>query len=264
MLSVLAALTVLVTCPRDIAIADSDALWHVVHDQCVANELQHHDPAPCSRLDMQSGVDRGYAVLKDLVGDRQYLLIPTAPITGIESPELLDPGATNYFAAAWLARSFTEQRAGGTIPRSWMSLAVNSPLSRSQNQLHIHIDCLRADVHESLSAHMSEVGFTWTQFPEPLAGQTYRAMAISGDDLDDANPFALLASDPGDTEGSTVNMSVHNLVVVGADDIEGQPGFIVLASHADTDAAQQPPAGEQLQDHDSCPAPLPPSPSTSK
>ncbi|MET0331942.1 MAG: CDP-diacylglycerol diphosphatase, partial [Dyella sp.] len=43
----------------------------------------------------------GYAILKDHHGPAQYLLIPTARITGIESPLLLRAGAPNYFAAAW-------------------------------------------------------------------------------------------------------------------------------------------------------------------
>lgn len=113
---------------------------------------QYRDPAPCSRVDLSGGEDRGYAALKDIVGIGRTCLIPTARIAGIESPELLDPGTTNYFAAAWQARSFVEQQAGGTIARDWMSLAINSAVARTQNQLHIHVDCLRADVHDALSS----------------------------------------------------------------------------------------------------------------
>ncbi|MCI4675639.1 CDP-diacylglycerol diphosphatase [Candidatus Mycolicibacterium alkanivorans] len=237
--------------------ADPNALWTIVHDQCVADEQQQHDPAPCSRVDLSRGEAGGYAVLKDLVGYRQYLLIPTARIDGMESAELLEPGATNYFAAAWRARSFVEQRAGGTIARDWMSLAVNSAVARTQNQLHIHVDCLRADIHDALHAAAATIGPAWTPLPVPLVGHTYWAMTVGGTDLN-ANPFTLLADG---LASARADMGLHTLVVVGATDPAGRPGFIILADRADgeTDAG-----GEELQDHDACPPPLPATPTTAK
>src|ERR1700757_2680511 len=70
---------------------DSDALWTIVHDQCVPHEQRASDPAPCALVDLSGGGDRGYVVLKDPVGATQFLLIPTARVTGIESPALLEP-----------------------------------------------------------------------------------------------------------------------------------------------------------------------------
>lgn len=230
-----------------VAHADSDTLWNLVNGQCVADQVAYRNPAPCTTVDL----DGGWAVLKDTVGTRQYLLIPTAKVTGIESPDLLAPAAPNYFAAAWRARSFTEAVAGGALPRDWMSLAVNSAVSRSQNQLHIHIDCVRADVHEALSRHADEIGTDWTAFPALLAGHTYDAMWIDGEELS-ANPFALRAlglSNPGD------EMGIQTLVVVGAVR-DGEPGFVILADRADGETGDVA-GGEQLQDHESCPAPLP-------
>ena len=233
--------------------ADPDTLWKIVHDQCVVDTREHHDPAPCSRVDLSGG----YAVLKDIVGDRQYLVIPTARTTGIESPALLDPAGPNLFAAAWQSRSFLEQRAGGTIARDWISLAVNSANARSQNQLHIHIDCLRADVHDALRSSAAAIGPDWTPFPAPLTGHTYWAMAVGGTDLD-VNPFLLLADG---IEGAPDAMGQFTLVVVGATDWAGRPGFVLLADRADdSDGA----VGEELQDHDACPAPLPATPSAAK
>jgi CDP-diacylglycerol pyrophosphatase len=236
-----------------IAHADPNALWTIVHDKCVVDVQQQHDPAPCSRVDL----DGGYAVLKDIVGERQYLLIPTARIAGIESPELLDPGATNYFGAAWQARSFVEQKAGGTIARDWMSLAINSAAARTQNQLHIHIDCVRADVHDALQSAAGAIGPTWAPLPVPLVGHTYWAMAVGGADLD-ANPVVLLADG---LEGAHADMGLQTLVVVGTIDPAGRPGFVILADRAD---AQTGAGGEELQDHDSCPPPLPATPATAK
>lgn len=239
--------------------ADPNALWTIVHDQCVADERAHHDPAPCSQVQLSAGEQRGYAVMKDIIGARQYLLLPTARITGIESPELLAPDATNYFAEAWQARAFVEQRAGGTLPRDWMSLAVNSAVSRSQNQLHIHLDCVRADVRDALRADAALIGPTWAPFPTPLAGHTYWAIAVPGVDLA-VNPFTLLADG---IDGARADMGLYTLVVVGADDVGGRPGFVVLADGADGETGDVA-GGEQLQDHDYCPPPIPATGSTAK
>ena len=93
-----------------IAHADSDALWNLVSGQCVVDQVADGDPAPCTTVDLAGG----WVVLKDTVGPRQYLLIPTAKVTGIESPDLVGPAAPNYFAAAWRARSFTDR--GSKVP----------------------------------------------------------------------------------------------------------------------------------------------------
>jgi CDP-diacylglycerol pyrophosphatase len=168
--------------------ADSDALWRIVHDQCVPHERLNDDPAPCALVDLSGGEDRGFAALKDIDGATQFLLIPTERITGIESPAILEPGATNYFAAAWRARFLVEERAGRSLPRDWVGLAVNSELARSQNQLHSHIDCLRADVHEALMLHGADIGSAWAPFPVLLAGDRYSAIAVAGEDLNAVNP----------------------------------------------------------------------------
>ena len=237
--------------------ADPNALWTIVHDKCVVDMQQHRDPAPCSRVDLGRGESGGYAVLKDIVGERQYLLIPTARIVGIESPELLDPATPNYFGAAWQARAFVEQKAGGTIARDWMSLAINSAVARTQNQLHIHLDCLRADVHDALRAVAGSVGPVWAPLPVPLVGHTYWAMAVGGVELD-ADPFTLLADG---LEGARADMGLYTLVVVGSTDSAGRPGFVILADRADAETGA---GGEELQDHDACPPPLPAAPATAK
>jgi CDP-diacylglycerol pyrophosphatase len=227
---------------------DRNALWTIVHDQCVPNQQQHADPAPCARVELQGGVERGYVILKDIVGHTQYLLIATARIGGIESPELLQAGAPNYFAAAWRERGFTERAAGHPLPRTAISLAINSANRRGQDQFHIHIDCVRADVQSALRAHASRIGDThmsnsWAPFPEPLAGHDYRAVRVLGADLD-VDPFVLLADG---VPGARADMGAQTLVVVGADFGDAGPGLVIL--NASSDAAGAPIRGEELQDH---------------
>ncbi|MFG1932856.1 CDP-diacylglycerol diphosphatase [Mycobacterium sp. NPDC048908] len=225
--------------------ADPNALWTIVHDQCVPDREASGNPAPCSRVNLDAGQQRGYAVLKDLVGATQFLLIPTERISGVDSPELLDPDAPNYFAAAWEATTFVDQRAGVDIPRDWLSLTVNSAVARTQDQLHIHIDCVRADVRETLSRRLADVGPVWAPFPEPLMGHQYQALAVAGETLEATNPVQSLAKRVDDMGGQT-------LAVVGTYLPDGQPGFVVLASRADP-ATGNPGAAEELQDHTRCP-----------
>lgn len=219
--------------------ADPNALWTIVDGQCVPDERASGTPAPCAEVDL----GRRSAVLKDLVGATQFLLIPTDRVTGIEDPAILAPDAPDYFAAAWRARTFVEQRAGVPIPRDWMSLAINSAADRTQDQLHIHVDCVRADVRESLMRNASALGPAWAPFPEPLAGDTYEAMTLTGDDITD-NPFRLLAA-------HTADMGDQTLVAVGTHLADGSPGFVLLADSSATGGGH----GEDLQDHDVCPPP---------
>jgi CDP-diacylglycerol pyrophosphatase len=234
-----------------VAHADPNALWEIVNDQCVPDHEQRGDPAPCANVDFDAGEDKGTAVLKDLVGATQFLLIPTGRVTGIESPTLLAPDAPNYFAAAWRARSFVDERAGWTLPRDWVSLAINSEDARTQDQLHIHVDCIRPDVHAALTRHAADIGPRWALFPVPLVGHRYSAIAVDGEDLDAVNPFLLLADG---VAGARSDMGAQTLVVVGSYGPDGQPGFVVLADHVDV-AAGDTAGGEALQDHTSCPQP---------
>ena len=98
------AVTILLGTAGSGCTADPDALWKVVHDRCVPDQERNGDPAPCALVDLREGDAKGYVVLRDLVGATQYLLIPTARVSGIESALLLAPEAPNYFADA-LARA---------------------------------------------------------------------------------------------------------------------------------------------------------------
>ena len=225
--------------------ADPSALWKIVSGQCVPHEQAAHDPAPCAAVDLADGVDEGFVVLKDLNGVAQFLLIPTARIGGIEDPAILAPGAVNYWDAAWQARTFVEARLQTKLPRDAVSLAINSVLGRSQNQLHIHIDCVRPDVQALLRQNLDKVGTDWSVFPADLAGHSYRTLRIEQDSLRSVDPFRLLAESD---EHVAADMGMHTLVVVGATSADGADGFVLLDDHADVLAGDFG-AGEQLQDH---------------
>jgi CDP-diacylglycerol pyrophosphatase len=220
--------------------SDPDALWKIVDGHCVPNSRAGAGPAPCALVDLAAG----YAVLKDIRGATQFLLIPTARVSGIESPSILAPDAPNYWQEAWQARRFVIQKAGRDLPRQGIALAINAQSRRSQNQLHIHIDCIRVDVKVALAAKAGEIGLQWTALTLPPAGHGYRVRRISSPDLAE-NPFRLVAET---LPGAAAHMGEQSLVVVGAIFADGQEGFYLLADQVEAAEATSG-WGEELQDH---------------
>lgn len=223
----------------------SCVLWHIVHDQCTGK----HGPAPCAAASIKDG----YAILKDRAGHLQFLLIPTEPVTGIEDPRLLAPGAPNYFAIAWGARDNLDKawRAefhvpadiGQNLAREEIALAVNSVCGRTQDQLHIHIDWLLPQVETILKQHLADIGAHFTPFPVELEHHQFRAMRLAKDDIGGLNPFQLLR----DSGVPPAEMGQHTLVLIGAT-FDNKPGFILLDGKVDLPHSDRG-SGELLQDH---------------
>ncbi len=216
-----------------------------MHDDCVPGQLQRHDPTPCARVDLDSGVEKGFAILKDIRGGEQFLLIPTARIAGIESPEILAPDAPNYFADAWDARPYLYQALGRTVPRDDIALAINSVAGRSQDQLHIHVDCVRPDVQQTLRNDAAAIGNTWAPLVVGPYGHHYWAMWLPGDELGANNPFRLLAQG---VPGAAADMGDRTLVVIGSSRANGAAGFVILEDQVDR-AGHDIANGEELLDH---------------
>lgn len=240
----LAVCAVLLLIPFTAAHADSDALWNILHNLCVPDQQLHGKPDPCTLVNLTGGEQHGYVLLKDISGATQFLLMPTAKITGIESPAILAPDAPNYFGLAWQSRTYVEGVVHQTMPRDDISLAVNSVYGRSQNQLHVHIDCVRSDVRNALRAAEPTIRTTWAPLGTPLAGHHYLAMKVKGEQLQ-VNPFTLLAAG---VPGARDAMGYHTLVVVGATFSDGRDGFIILDDRANA-ATGDTGSGEELQDH---------------
>ncbi len=239
-----AGIVLLCFSPGQAQASDPDALWKIVDGQCLRHQLDSGNPAPCARIDIRPGA--GFAVLKDIVGASQFLVIPTKRITGVESPELLSDLSPNYWNYAWTVKTAVEERLHKKLARDQVALAVNSAYGRTQNQLHIHIDCIRVDVHQSLRRHYAEIGDQWAPLGISLSGHSYWAMRILGPDPGDNDPFKLLAKGMPSTRR---HMDRQTLVLVGATFDDGKEGFILLADHADPAIGDRA-SGEELQDHD--------------
>jgi len=217
------------------------ALWHMVHEECPVNAEKGANPSPCIMYRTKGADDKsGYAIVKDRVGESQFLLIPTTRLSGIGDPQLLANDAANYLADAWSARFLVSGMREREISREYLSLAINSEDNVSQDQLHIHIDCVREEILPTLK-HLkfaaSRSASTWRHVT--LEARVYRVTWVPGDKLE-VNPFKLLSSGVPQPE-----MRHHSLVVIGA----RRPALGLLVLDTSGNRAH----GEDLQSHEACP-----------
>jgi CDP-diacylglycerol pyrophosphatase len=219
---------------------NGQVLWRITHEQCVPDQRDHNSPAPCALVSVKNGEAHGYVVLKDQRGVAQHLLMPTAKITGIEDAQLLEPDAVNYFALAWQERHFVQERLGRPVADPLFSVAVNSMYGRSQDELHLHIDCVDPAVPAQLR------GQSWASDGQArLKGHVYRVHWLPGDAVQRVDPFKWLAQT---VPGARRQMGAWTLALVGGADQRGRPGVYLLADRADPVAGDAGSA-EELQDH---------------
>lgn len=168
-----------------------DALRKIVLQQCVPNQQQHQNPAPCAEVNLKGG----YVLFKDRNGPLQYLLMPTYRINGTESPLLLNPLTPNFFWQAWQGREIMSQHRGSAVSDDAVSLTINSRSGRTQNHFHIHISCLRPDVRTQLDKEAPAISSRWLPLPGGLLGHEYLARRVTETELAQRSPFLMLAEE---------------------------------------------------------------------
>jgi CDP-diacylglycerol pyrophosphatase len=222
-------------CAR-LAAVDSNALWKIVDVRCVPSQQATGTPGQCTVVNL----DKRYAILKDIVGRSQHLLIPTDRVTGIESPFVLAPNAQDYWDDAWVSRLYVEKSVKQMLPDDQLGLEINSQYRRSQNQLHIHIDCMHSDVSEALARHAKDAPGAWQW--DTLDGRRYRIMRVTS--LTQANnPFRIVARDNPDSQA----MAMQTILVTGAGPSAQQDGWLIVNSGLDVDNGSG--TAEGLLDH---------------
>lgn len=223
-----------------LAAADPNALWQIVDHNCVPAARTTGKTGICANVDLA----RRYAILKDRGGVAQHLLIPTDRISGIESPRLLAPGAPNYWTDAWTARSFVEAslKAAKRAPLAdnQLGLAINSEFRRSQEQLHIHIDCMRASASEAFARHRQDAYDQWTW--DTIDGDRYRIMRVKGPTLA-VNPFDVVARD----KIGAAAMATQTIFVTSAGHAAQDDGWFIVNSGTDVEGGTG--SAEVLLDH---------------
>jgi CDP-diacylglycerol pyrophosphatase len=219
-----------------------NALWRV-EQTCLVDYKVTGASFPCLKVDLSGGIERGYVVLRPPFGTPDTILSPTKKIAGIEDPSLQAVDAPNYFEDAWNARTFLSDKTARPLGRDDVGLAVNSQYARTQDQLHIHLDCISRDVKKTLQAIQPRLSQSrWVRLSEPIRGQLYWARRIAQESLAGINPFRIVAQG---IPSANKNMGRLTIVVVGTVSIEGGGAFILLAAASEFD----PPAGDDLLDH---------------
>jgi CDP-diacylglycerol pyrophosphatase len=207
-----------------------DALWQVVRT-CVADYTLTGAAFPCLEVNISDSEERGYVILRPPVGKPDLILSPTRRIAGIEDPSLSTQQAPNYFEDAWNARSFLSDARQRPVGRDDVAVAVNSRLSRTQDQFHIHIACISREAKQMLRAIAPELSEDkWSRIRETIHGLNFRGRLVAQNTLAGVNPFRLAAEGLDDETESGTQMMI---LVAGAQLASGRGGFVVLASHND-------------------------------
>jgi CDP-diacylglycerol pyrophosphatase len=217
------------------------ALWQVVR-ACVADYKLTGAPFPCLAVNLAGGEEAGSVVLRPpLLNDT--VLAPTRRITGIEDPFLRSPEAPNYFDAAWRARTFLKDANGQAPARDEVALFVNSAVVRTQDQLHIHVGCLRPYARRVLAAAAPRMPMgEWTQIGPVVPHTMFWGYRIPGTELARVNPFRLASEELGEKANGPGDLTV---VVVGAR-VEGDDQFLILASYSKAPHAWWPVGADNL------------------
>lgn len=190
---------------------------------------------PCLSVDLGDAGRPGTAVLRAPGQPTHTVVMPTADVVGLEAPVLQQADGAAYWRAALAARRSVTEAIGGRLLIEGVGLAVNSAGGRSQDQLHIHLDCLKPGVRAVLQRYGAGVTARWAPLPVALQGSRFFAMRIPAAEADSFNPFAALMRLPG----HRTNLRATSLAAVATSPQDPDPGFYVLAnrspgSHAET------------------------------
>lgn len=227
----------------------SDALWNIVSKQCLPKgEYINQKVNPCTYVDVTKGEEEGHVIFKDRVGVLQYLLMPTADISGIESPLLLKDKTSNYMYLSWQARLYMERKMRDKLNPEHVSLAINSKFGRTQNHLHVHISCVKPDIKKQMDDHAAKIEKAWKPLDFTINGHHYLAKKVTETELAELNVFKDLSQTIESGAQSMAEYGVGMVVVPDKGTPEGY-ALILLASRRDKETGSRG-SVEEIQDHD--------------
>jgi len=219
-------------------------LWLAVR-ACVADFELIGSPFPCSQVNLTGGEERGYVVLRSPFGPSDTILAPTRRVIGIEDPWLRSPDAPDYFEAAWRARALLAGADGAPREADNFALAVNSALTRSQDQFHIHIGCLAPTFRRWLPDLVAKLpSEQWARLDVAIAGSSFWALRTGRTDLHGVEPVRLAAQGLSGNAQSLARLAilVAQIRIAGADEL------VILASNTGASGSLGPGSAEDLID----------------
>lgn len=186
------------------------ALWRVV-ETCVAVKKMFDISLPCLQVDLERHGSPGTVIVRPPWSRTHTLVVPTTRLSGIEAAALQKPESTAYWRAAFVARRLVVQAAQGRIRIEDVGLAINSKQKRTQDQLHIHVDCARPEVLAALRQHEAEFSSNWRLLASWGKEPRSFGIKIGSDQIDTLNIFELLTHLPGGrTDLSEVAVAVFS------------------------------------------------------
>jgi CDP-diacylglycerol pyrophosphatase len=205
-----------------------NGLWRVVHNICSPVSRLTGLAAPCLAVDHE----RGFATLRAPDEDTHIIITPLVRVAGVESPSLLGRDAPNYWADAWRERHWVEEAAGRPLAWNDIGMAINSRDGRSQDQLHIHVDCVEPWLKRAI-ARAARGRSGWFEMDlRPWSGR-YHARRLSAEDVN-RNLFRMVAME---IPGVRDNMADQTIAVIGLGEPRAGQGFLLLVaddgSHAE-------------------------------
>ncbi|MFO1146996.1 MAG: CDP-diacylglycerol diphosphatase [Alsobacter sp.] len=200
----------------------SDMLGHVVA-LCATSEAHLQVPLPCSDV-RRIGNGAGAYIVKVPFTSKHPIAVPFGEIDGLEIPDFAGQTAADAVSIAWNARDVLS--AGGKTPR-WdeAGLAINSFAKRTQDRLHLHIDCLDRSVRSFIADHPGEVGEGWEPYPPDR--RLWWRRAAAAEVL--ADPVAAWHKGLPPTLERPLRL---NLGLAGAPPLDGEAQFVLFASTA--------------------------------
>jgi len=195
-----------------------DSLWKNVQERCLAAAAPTH--ADCVIVDRQ----QGFVLYKDMIGASHYLVIPDETVAGVDDPRVWQDGQRNAWAFGWQARGTVATAIGRPLPDTLVGLAINARASRSQDQLHIHLDCISERARDFLAA--GDIGTQWRDLR--FDGKPVRAVLIPADQSTlPVNPFRVVRQDVGG------DIADRGVFVTYVRPPGGTPGFVVVDEPVD-------------------------------
>lgn len=204
-----------------------DGLWRNVQARCLEPGAPHHPD--CVMVDRAKGL----VLYKDAIGRSHFLIIPDHRVTGVEESGVWqNDGGPNQWAFGWDARQFVGQARGRQLPDAILGLAINSKASRSQEQMHIHLDCISRDARDFVSGTSARIGTTWTALR--FMGKPVQAIFVpSPEPSMSVNPFLLIKHRLGEAASVVPDRGVFVTYVV---DAAGASGFVIVDQPVDREA----------------------------
>jgi CDP-diacylglycerol pyrophosphatase len=206
---------------------------------CIVAKSVTGRPFPCLSVEPDKADRPGTAVMRAPGSPSHVIVMPVRDIVGIEAPELRHQIGNILWRESLASRRHVVEALNGAITIDDVGIAVNAEGGRSQDHLHIHLDCLGRSVHTAVLTSAQHINGDWTLLPHKLQGSRFFAMRTKAVDAERFNPFDAVQTLP--SRGSRPNEITFVAISTGPDDPDR--GHLLLAFRA--------PGGhsEKLLDH---------------